>query len=93
MPRGRVRRTAPPVIEQDDAPEVAPRAPDEPPADWQKGVLLNVRNYGAEYIVTLYPEEWDTERPERAMHFTNLGLCQDFVSAWYQRESHDPRAR
>lgn len=93
MPRGRVRRTAPPVVEQDDTPEVVPRAPDEPPADWQKGALLNVRNYGHAYIVTLYPTEHDTEHPERSMEFTNLGECQGFVSAWYARESHDPRAR
>lgn len=93
MPRGRVKRAAPAVIEQDDEPMEVPRAPGEPPADWIKGQLLNVRNYGAEYIVTLYPEEWDTDRPERALHFTNLGECQGFVSAWYQREHCDPRAR
>lgn len=63
------------------------------PSDWRKGALLNVRNYGAEYIVTLYPEEWDHAHPARALHFPNSARCQDFVSAWYARESHDPRAR
>ncbi|ABI86463.1 hypothetical protein CH72_643 [Burkholderia ambifaria AMMD] len=65
----------------------------QPPAYWSKGALLNVRNRGDAYVVTLYPEEFDERRPERALHFTNLGLCQGFVSRWYSRESHDPRAR
>jgi hypothetical protein len=70
-----------------------PRAPNQPPTDWQKGALLNVRNYGDAYVITLYPEEWSTERPERALRFTNPGECQDFVSDWYARESHHPLAR
>ncbi|KWA12658.1 hypothetical protein WL26_14735 [Burkholderia cepacia] len=65
----------------------------EPPADWRKGALLNVRNRGDAYVITLYPEEFDEEHPERALRFTNLGLCQGFVSRWYSRESLDPRAR
>lgn len=93
MARANVRRAAPRVIEQDDEPEVVERAPDQPPLDWIKGQLLNVRNYGAEYIITRHPEEYDQEHQDRAMKFTNLGECQDFVSAWYARESHDPRVR
>lgn len=69
------------------------RAPDQPPADWRKGALLNVRNHGAEYIVTLHPAEYDPRHEDRCMKFTNVGECQAFVSAWYARESHDPRAR
>lgn len=93
MVRANVRRAAPRVTEQDDEPEVVERAPDQPPPDWIKGQLLNVRNYGHAYMVTLHPSEHDPEHPERSMEFTNLGECQDFVSAWYARESHDPRAR
>lgn len=63
------------------------------PSSWRKGALLNVRNYGAEYIITLHPEEYDPEYPERSMRFTNLGECQNFVSNWYAREAYDPRAR
>lgn len=101
-PKGRARpkKVGAPEIEQ-EAIEAAkstemfdvPREPDQPPPDWRKGALLNVRNYGDAYIITLYPEEFSDERPERALRFTNPGLCQDFVSNWYARESHDPRAR
>ena len=75
------------------APEI-PREPDAPlpPADWSKGALLNVRVAGAEYVVTLYPEEFDPQHPERALRFGNPALCQDFVSRWYARQHHDPRA-
>jgi len=59
-----------------------PREPNQPPADWRKGALLNVRNRGDAYVITLYPEEFSEERPERAMRFTNLGECQAFVSDW-----------
>ena len=65
----------------------------EPPQHWQKGALLNVRNYGDQYIITLYPEEFDYRHPEKALTFTNPGRCQDFVSKWYAREAADPRAR
>jgi hypothetical protein len=69
------------------------RAPTEPPRDWIKGQLLNVRNRGDAYVITLHPEEFDERHPERAMRFTNLGECQGFVSRWYAAEHHDPRAR
>lgn len=94
MPRGRVRRVAP--VEHDpsiDEIEPVVRAPGDPPVDWCKGALLNVRNHGAEYIVTLHPAEYDPRHEDQCMKFTNVGECQAFVSAWYQRESHDPRAR
>lgn len=71
--------------------ELAPAEP-EPPSFWGRGALLNVRCTGGDYIVTLYPEEYDARSPERAMRFANPALCQNFVSAWYSRESHDPRA-
>lgn len=63
------------------------------PLDWRKGALLNVRNHGDSYVITLYPDEFRPEQPERALRFTNLGECQDFVSRWYAAEHHDPRAR
>lgn len=94
MARGRVRRAAP--VEHDasfEAIEPVVRAEGEPPSDWVKGQLLNVRNYGDAYIVTRYPDEFDQEHPDRAIRFTNLGECQNFVSNWYQREHSDPRAR
>jgi len=81
-----------PVIEVEEI-EMIERAPNEPPADWRKGALLNVRNYGDAYVVTLYPEESHRDHPERELRFTNPGECQDFVSRWYQREHSDPRAR
>lgn len=63
------------------------------PPHWGRGALLNVRNTGADYVVTLFPEEYDPRSPERSMRFANPALCQDFVSRWYMRESADPRAR
>ena len=106
MPRTKVVRhgnpppVQPPVADPlDEGPEVIDSAEAteaaavKTPSDWRKGALLNVRNYGDAYVVTLYPEELDNERPERSLRFTNVGLCQDFVSNWYARESHDPRAR
>lgn len=63
------------------------------PAFWSKGALLNVRNRGDDYCITLYPEEFDPRHPERAMMFPNTWTCQDFVSTWYARENPDPRAR
>ena len=80
----------PPAV---SAPDIArdPEAP-TPPADWGHGALLNVRSMGGEYVVTLYPEEFDAAHPERALRFANAVLCQDFVSKWYARQHHDPRA-
>ncbi len=65
----------------------------EVPASWTKGQLLNVRNAGECYVVTLLGEEFDPRHPERALKFTNPALCQNFVSRWYAREHFDPRAR
>ena len=62
------------------------------PQDWTLGQLLNVRNTGPDYCVTLYPEEFDPRRPERALRFTNSAQCQEFVSRWYARTAFDPRA-
>lgn len=62
------------------------------PPDWNIGALLNVRNGGTEYFVTLFPEEYDHQRPERTLRFQNPGTCQNFVSAWYSRTYHDGRA-
>lgn len=71
--------------------EMAPAELD-PPIFWARGALLNVRCTGGDYIVTLYPEEYDARSPERAMRFANPAICQNFVSQWYSRQSHDPRA-
>jgi len=62
------------------------------PEGWELGALLNVRNAGEFYIVTLYPEEYDFRNPERCMRFHNSARCQDFCSAWYARLWIDPRA-
>jgi len=64
-----------------------------PPPSWTKGQLLNVRNAGECYVITLLGEEFDPRHPERALKFTNPALCQNFVSSWYAREHFDPRAR
>lgn len=71
--------------------DIAPVAP-EVPAHWGRGALLNVRNTGADYVVTLHPEEYDPRSPEKAMRFLNPAELQNFVSNWYMRQSHDPRA-
>jgi hypothetical protein len=66
------------------------------PVSWTKGQLLNVRNRGEFYVVTLLGEEDDPPlkpAPNGALRFTNTALCQDFVSKWYATEHHDPRAR
>ena len=103
MPRS--KRVAPPahlqaqaaepdiVAAETPAPEIeAPADAVTAPTHWPLGALLNVRNTGADYVITLYPEEFDPRRPERALRFTNPGRCQDFVSRWYARQHHDPRA-
>ena len=76
---------APPV--EDEAPAAV-----KVPEDWSLGALLKVRMTGAGATVTLYPEEASWEHPERAIQFTNIGILQDFVSRWYARQHHDPRA-
>ena len=63
------------------------------PQGWARGALLNVRNIGSCYRVTLFPEEYDPRSPERCLEFSNSFDCQQFVSRWYARESSDPRAR
>jgi hypothetical protein len=62
------------------------------PSYWGRGALLNVRNTGTDYTITLHPEEYDPKHPERAMRFPHSGAAQDFVSKWYMRENRDPRA-
>jgi len=64
----------------------------EVPPSWTKGQLLNVRNAGEHYVITLLGEEFDPRHPERAVKFSNPALCQDWISRWYQREHFDPRA-
>ena len=91
----------PHVVAQSEAAEFTPemfdaiQQPSQPPfpSFWGRGALLNVRNTGSDYCVTLYPEEYDPRSPERALRFTNPAEAQNFVSRWYMRESHDPRAR
>ena len=104
MPKGqypRFKKAAPgavaAIVEATPA-EVAAEEYGEPPAEpalprgWAKGAHLNVRNVGTEYRITLFPEEFDPQQPERCLRFTNPAQCQNWVSAWYARESHDPRA-
>ncbi len=62
------------------------------PAFWLKGQLLNNRKNGDSYVVTILGEELDPDHPERALFFTNSFDCQGFISWWYDRTSHDPRA-
>ena len=52
-------------------------------AGWIKGQLLNVRNAGTHYNVTLEGEEYDSRYPERCLQFQNSAECQNFVSEWY----------
>ena len=87
--------TAEIVMESFDQSSQAIEESTEPqyPSDWHPGMLLNVRNTGPDYTITLWPEEADHRKPERALHFTNPGEAQNFVSTWYSRQSHDPRAR
>jgi hypothetical protein len=79
-------------IAEDAGFEIEVRAP----ASWTKGQLLNVRNRGEFYVITLLGEEDEPPlkpAPNGALRFMNTALCQDFISTWYSRESHDPRAR
>jgi hypothetical protein len=104
----RIRKATPESIAQFESGVAKPGNPEEPaqyieiiedapeklslPSGWSKGALLNVRNTGAEYRITLYPEEFDPMNPERCLRFTNPAQCQDFISNWYSRQSNDPRA-
>lgn len=79
-------------VRGDIAPPEAPaqdRSPEEraKAAGWAKGQLLNVRNAGSHYNVTLLGEEYDPRHPERCLQFTQPNDCQDFVSRWYAREA------
>lgn len=62
-------------------------------AGWHKGQLLNVRNAGSHYNVTLNGEEYDPRHPERCLQFSNSAECQNFVSAWYHNPYAGPGAR
>lgn len=78
-------------VHGDSAPPAIP-TPDQTPeekaqaAGWVKGQLLNVRNAGSHYNVTLLGEEYDPRQHDRCLQFTNPNDCQDFVSRWYARE-------
>lgn len=78
-------RAPPEVPPQDQTPEEKAQA-----AGWIKGQLLNVRNAGEHYNVTLLGEEYDPRQPERCLRFTNINDCQNFVSAWYARGPAGP---
>jgi hypothetical protein len=83
----RLRRPpdAPPAIEE--VPQTASEAEQANsfahPDDWRRGQLLNVRNAGSHYNVTLLAEEYDVRYPERCLQFQNSHDCQTFVSWWY----------
>lgn len=64
------------------------RSPEEraQAAGWVKGQLLNVRNAGSHYNVTLQGEEYDPTNPHRCVRFVNISDVQDFVSRWYAPE-------
>ena len=62
------------------------------PECWNKGQLLNLRRSGDTCILTLLEEEYDPQHPERALIFQSPWDAQEFVSWWYSRDSHDPRA-
>lgn len=82
-----VRVVSPPPAEPDPAIEVK----EQPwPSDWVKGQLLNVRNTGGKYCVTLLGEELDPRHPERALHFENSYEAQHFISWWYGRDGSNP---
>ena len=90
----RIRKVgAAPVVEHlQELPE-AIREPNLVPEGWRHGQLLNVRNRGDAYVITLLGEEFDPEHPERSMRFENPGDCQNFVSGWYAKQHHSPLAR
>ena len=88
------RYQGPPIPQEPLVIEEIPQepAPIEVPQGWTKGQLLNVRNTGPDYVITLLGEEYDPRHPNRALRFTNPAECQSFISTWYSREHSDPRA-
>ena len=94
MPRPRIRRAEQRSdSNQDETDEGVTASDPQPPSDWIVGQLLNVRNTGLEYVVTLLDEELDYRHPERALRFPNSAECQQFVSAWYARTWTPPLTR
>lgn len=91
VPVAESQALAPEASDAEVAPSQGGISPDIPEY-WRHGALLNVRNAGDAYLLTLWPEEYDYRKPERGLRFTNPGECQDFVSRWYSRQNHDPRA-
>ena len=97
--RGRPRKEATVSVDAISpvlSPAIAHQSPTEPeiaiPDGWIKGQLLNVRHAGPGYRVTLLGEEYDPRYPHRCLEFADSFECQQFVSQWYARQSHDPRA-
>lgn len=88
--------TPAPTLRADDSEPLSPESSGAPaavaPEGWVKGQLLNVRHAGPGYRVTLLGEEFDPRYPDRCLEFSNGFECQQFVSNWYARQSHDPRA-
>jgi hypothetical protein len=79
-----------PVEPVDSQPKAPESLEPEFPECWTKGQLLNLRKNGDVCILTLLSEEYDPQRPERALHFPSTWECQKFISWWYAR---DPSAR
>lgn len=88
----RQARTARPILKLADGTKAAPTPPKPEPKDgepfvypdfWTRGQLLNVRNAGSHYNVTVLGEDFDTRYPERCLQFPNSWECQAFVSWWY----------
>jgi len=77
--------------QEDAAPPIQPLAHTFP-IHWARGQLLNVRNTGSEYVLTLLNEEYDKRHPDRAIFFPNAFECNAFLGWWYSREHADPRA-
>jgi hypothetical protein len=98
--RGRPPKIHPPISAPIQAPIIDTQAetiesqPEQLPIppDWHKGQLLNVRHAGPGYRITILGEEYDPRYPERCLEFTSGFDCQQFVSDWYNSQSHDPRA-
>lgn len=60
--------------------------------NWTRGQLLNMRNAGAHWNITVAGEEYDPRYPERCLQIPYAG-GQNFISAWYAREAPNPFAR